>query len=196
MEEWRDVPGYEGMYQISISTKEGKCRRIWNNGIVHILERKPRKEHKHYRQYWSLCKNGKQKCHQAAKWIAMTFPELVENEWFPGAEIDHIDTDRLNNHPSNLRWVTKKENANNPLTRQHITEHNRIKSAKRRKWVIQLSKNNEILHFYQSVVEAEKETGIKRTNITNCCNGKVVKNGDGYLYQVKTAGGYKWKYAE
>ena len=35
--------------------------------------------------------------------------------------VDHIDTNRCNNRPENLRWVTKLENAlNNPITRQKI----------------------------------------------------------------------------
>ena len=35
--------------------------------------------------------------------------------------VDHIDTNRCNNRPENLRWVTRLENAlNNPITRQKI----------------------------------------------------------------------------
>ena len=33
-----------------------------------------------------------------------------------GLFVDHIDTNRANNHADNLRWVTPKENSNNPLT--------------------------------------------------------------------------------
>lgn len=40
----------------------------------------------------------------------------------PKYEIDHIDTNKLNNHVDNLRWVTRKENLNNPKTRQHNSE--------------------------------------------------------------------------
>lgn len=120
MEEWRDVPGFEGKYQISISTKEGKCRRLYKNGHIKELSNTPNKKFK--RIYWALSLNGTYKKPQAAYWIAITFPELVQNEWFQGVEIDHIDTDRLNNHPNNLRWVTRKENLNNPITRQHNSE--------------------------------------------------------------------------
>ena len=36
--------------------------------------------------------------------------------------IDHIDTNRCNNRPENLRWVTRLENVlNNPVTRKRIT---------------------------------------------------------------------------
>lgn len=33
-------------------------------------------------------------------------------------EIDHIDGNALNNNLDNLRWVTKKENQNNPISRE------------------------------------------------------------------------------
>lgn len=41
----------------------------------------------------------------------------------PNMVVDHIDTNRCNNRPENLRWVTRLENAlNNPITR-HKIEH-------------------------------------------------------------------------
>ena len=189
MEEWRDVPGYEGKYQVSISTKEGKCRRIYKNGKIRELSTTP--DTRDYRITWNLSGCNK----QAARWIALTYPELVQNEWFPGAEIDHIDTDRLNNHPSNLRWVDKHGQQNNPLTKLHKREA-MLNRPDHSKWVIKCSKDNEILHFYPSTMEAERETGIKRTAIGACCRGKKVKDKDGRYYAPKTAGGYIWKYAE
>ena len=41
--------------------------------------------------------------------------------------VDHINTDRLDNRAENLRWVTNKENCNNPLTRKHNSEAQRGK---------------------------------------------------------------------
>ena len=119
-EEWRDVPGYEGLYQISIDTKEGRCRSLnyEKTGKVKELSNKPCSRDKRIK--WGLYRNGNLKIRQAARWIAITFPELIENEYFEGAEIDHKDTDRLNNQPSNLRWVSREGNLNNPLTKKHM----------------------------------------------------------------------------
>ena len=116
MEYWKDIPGYEGLYQINIDTKECRCRSLnyRQTGTIRELSNKPNKQFN--RIYWGLTKNGKTEKPQAAVLVAKTFPELVQNEYFEGAEIDHIDTDRLNNQPANLRWVTRKENLNNPLT--------------------------------------------------------------------------------
>ena len=38
--------------------------------------------------------------------------------------VDHIDTNRRNNRPENLRWLTRLENAlNNPITRAVTGNH-------------------------------------------------------------------------
>ena len=45
---------------------------------------------------------------------------IVADAFIPNPEnkpcVDHIDTNRTNNNVDNLRWVTYKENANNPLS--------------------------------------------------------------------------------
>ena len=43
--------------------------------------------------------------------------------------VDHIDTNKLNNHVDNLRWVTQKENCNNTLTKKHISESHKGKPS-------------------------------------------------------------------
>lgn len=49
--------------------------------------------------------------------------------------VDHINTDRLDNRSENLRWVSTKENCNNPLTIKHVSEVQRgkVRTAEFRK---------------------------------------------------------------
>ena len=179
---WRDVPGYEGLYQISIDTKEGRCRRLHKRGTSKELCNTPGKRDN--RILWHLCKDGKSICYQAAKWIALTYPELVENEYFEGAQIDHKDTDRLNNHPSNLHWVTPSGNNDNPITKNKRIEaytNNPLRS----KQVYQYSKEGVLLATYPSLAEANRQTGVDDAAISKCCLGK---------YRYKSAGGFIWKY--
>ncbi|AFE88047.1 putative HNH endonuclease [Lactococcus phage ASCC531] len=50
------------------------------------------------------------------------------------------------------------------------------------KKVIQLDLNDNILNEFESMTQAEQETGVLVCNISRCCNGKT-----------KSAGGFKWR---
>lgn len=169
METIRFVPGFEGLYQVSISSKEGKCysyyNKNWGLGAAHQLSNKPAQ--KSGRIFWGLHKNGLNICRQAAYWIAITFPELVQNEYFDGAVIDHIDTDVLNNHPSNLRWVTHKGNTNNPLTLKKIKNSGYVHNVSTP--VEQFDDQGNIIAFYPSMHEAAKQSGVTPPTIKNWC---------------------------
>lgn len=205
MEEvWKDIKDYEGLYQVSnlgnvrslgryVPTKGGSKRYVEGKTIAPIIAENGYKR-------ICLSKNGKGKMHFVARLVASEFPEIC-GEWFEGAEVDHINTVRIDNRPENLRWVDRKTNQNNPLTLKHKSDcrlgKQMSESAKSKmiaslrnnssvsKWVIKLSLDNEILHFYPSVKQAERETGIQDSNISACCRG-----------EYKQAGNYIWKYAD
>lgn len=54
----------------------------------------------------------------------------------------------------------------------------------KQKAVVQYSKNNEKIAEYISAVEAEEKTGINRSHISQCCNGKRKSTG-GYIWRFK-----------
>jgi len=49
---------------------------------------------------------------------------------------------------------------------------------------------------FHSLGDAEKQTGVNRSNISNCCKKKRKRDGKGYYYTSQSAGGYIWKFKE
>lgn len=103
------IPHYENLYSIDRS----------GNVFSHISGKilKPHPNHRGYLMV-DLYKDGKVKKGVIHRLVAITYIPNPNN--LP--EIDHIDTDRQNNNVNNLRWCTRKENCNNPLSLKHSSE--------------------------------------------------------------------------
>ena len=123
--------------------------------------------------YLGLClyENNKRKRLLLHRIIATAF---IDN---PGKkpQVNHIDENKLNNDLSNLEWCTERENA------IHGTRTKRVAEKLSQK-VIQLDLNDNILNVFESMTQAEQETGVSTGNISSCCNGKR-----------KSAGRFKWR---
>ncbi len=96
--------------------------------------------------------------------------------------IDHINGVRTDNRVDNLRWVTHKENNDNPITK---AKHIKSLKEKLSKPIIQFSQNGEFIRKWNSAAEAAKELGLFSTSIIACCRFKL---------HHKTCGGYIWRY--
>lgn len=109
-EEWRDVVGYEGFYQVS---DQGRVRsvdryighnkggkRLWRGRML-----KPSKTPEGYNSV-ALYKNGKQCTFYIHRLVAEAFLEPDPSR----LHVDHINAIRNDNRAENLRWVTPSEN--------------------------------------------------------------------------------------
>lgn len=108
-EEWKDIEGYEGSYQVSnlgniISFKTGKGSNYTPTGILNIklMIGKGRNAY----LFFHACKNGIKKTIKIHQIVAKHFIPNPNNY----KEINHIDGNKLNNCVSNLEWCTRSHN--------------------------------------------------------------------------------------
>lgn len=105
---WKPIKDYEGYYEVS---NYGRVKSIGNRGRI----LKPKKGNNRY-YYVILSKNGKPQTKRIHRLVAEAFIPNPDNKPY----VDHINTDRNDNRVENLRWVTHKENMNNPITINRI----------------------------------------------------------------------------
>lgn len=181
MEEFfRDVAGYEGLYQVS---NLGNVRSLgmWvnSNGKGYFKKGRVLKSCKHKRGYLhvGLCNDGKQKTHLIHRLVAQAFIENPEN--LPC--INHKDEDKTNNAVTNLEYCDYAYN------NRYGTRTERMTEAKSKK-VLQLTLDGELIKEWASVNECHRN-GFDRTAVWACCNNKYCSQGNVYK-------GYRWMYAD
>lgn len=112
MEVWKDIPGYEGIYEAStdgnIRTKEGKVTSTKRHGTRHWKSRilKGRGNNPKTGRRVSLWKNGIPKDFLVARLVASTFLGNPPT----GFTVNHKDGNRLNNKICNLEWLSLGDN--------------------------------------------------------------------------------------
>jgi hypothetical protein len=97
MENWKDVPNYEGLYQIS---DLGRAKSLYTNKIL-----KPSFDKFGYARF-SASKEKKQKTLRIHRLVGELFIPNPNN--LP--QLNHIDGNKTNNHLDNLEWCTDSEN--------------------------------------------------------------------------------------
>ena len=189
MEEiWKDIKGYEGLYQVS---NLGRIKSCKYNKIM--------KSNKSDRYLGiNLYKNGKPTTFDIHRIVAKTFIDNPNN--YP--IVNHIDGNKLNNNVDNLEWCTQSHNVKEsyklglqkvktPSMLQGFVPWNKgkkmthefiIKNCNSKK-VNQYNTQGEYIKTWDTIKDAE--ITLNTSHISDCCRGKR-----------NTAGGYIWRYAE
>lgn len=115
---WKDIEGYEGIYQVSSFGNIRSLDRI--DSVNRRIKGKIMKQNTMYTGYKTvrLTKNSITKGYFVHRLVAIAFIPNPYN--LP--EVGHKDESRNNNEVDNLEWVTKSKNANMPLRRKRISQ--------------------------------------------------------------------------
>lgn len=163
MEEWKDIEGYEGLYQVS---SYGRVKSLNYNHTKKEKRLKPTDDKK-YPQI-NLCINGLKRNCDIHKLVAAAFIPNPNNYEI----VHHIDHNRQNNVVENLMWMSKEE---------HDKVHSKERGEKQEKRVYQYTLDGKLVAVWKSAKEAEKQLGFAQSHISSCCNGKL-KQYKGYIW--------------
>lgn len=126
---WRDIPGYEGLYQVS---SIGRVR-----SVNRVIETKHRRKTTFPGKILSissgrtslylavsLSKNSENKKILVHRLVAMSFL----SEWNPNMEVNHIDGNIFNNSLSNLELCTSKANHEHAIVNNLKRDYGQLSS--------------------------------------------------------------------
>jgi len=171
-EVWKDIEGFEGMYQVSslgrIKSLERTVKGKWKTDtIYHELIRKP-STCKPY-NIVRLSKNGKSFYKTVHRLVAMAFLPNIEEK----PEVNHIDGNKKNNLLSNLEWVTRSENC---VHYMKLGTRNTAKGEKHLKSILTAKQAEEIKYGDDPIAELAKKFGIAYQTAWAVRNGRTWKH--------------------
>lgn len=183
MENWKDIKGYEGFYQISDLGRVRSLERdvYYSNGAVHRTKEKILVQSLDGGGYplVHLYKNRKSKTMNVHRLVAEAFIPNPENK----PMINHRDEVKTNNVVENLEWCTSTYNANYGTKIERMLQNRKsykLGNHPQAKPVFCVELNKK----FDCIARAGKELGVNINCIVSACKGKQ-----------KTAGGFHWKYA-
>ena len=170
-ETWRDIPGFEGIYQ---ADREGNIRRLYRNGKTRILTPYHKKMNGSQRLVVKLSVNGKAR--------EMVVIQIIARTFLGPQPVGHIPVHRngcqSDNYVNNIEYISRKQAG-------------KIYGARsKRKAVVKIDSHGEIVEVYPSARRAGKANYLSHQTVTDRCNGKCKSPfaPDGYAYAWEDSG--------
>lgn len=183
---WKDIAGYEGLYQVS---NLGRVKSLGRYKGNHSNDQYIRERMKvlHDRVDTGkrtgdlvtvLYKNNKGKNFYVHRLVAEAFVSNPESK----QTVNHINGDKHDNRAENLEWNTYREN-NIHAYKTGLNDEKHRRNCKGSMAVRQLDVDGKLIAVYPSIREAERQTGV-------CSQSISLGIRKGWRY-----GGYIWEKA-
>lgn len=173
-EVWKDIKGYEGMYQVSSYGRvKSVNREISQQKDGTYFSRKMKSRilktqiiNSGY-ELVNLSKNGIRDARTVHRLVAEAFVQKENGR----DDVNHIDGNKTNNLVDNIEWVSRSENVQHSY--DHLTRKSKGKNVK-------CIDTGEV---FRSVAEAARKKKLSRVAISHSLNGRS-----------ESSGGCKWEY--
>lgn len=177
---WADIPGYEGLYQVSnlgriksLAKTIVKTDGVIQNRKERIVKQSPSRGYK----VFTFRKDGEIKTLRVHRVVAEVFLHKPSEDMV----VNHKDGNKSNNIYTNLEWVTQRENVRHALE-TGCMDHMKLA-------VVCSKTNGDFVREFESIAEATKwlrenvNPKARKSSISACCKNKKHYN---------TAYGFKW----
>lgn len=168
---WKNITGYEGLYQVSnLGNIRVNDRRVFNSKCLCLRKGRILKNNKNGRGYInvSLTKNGKSKNKLVHRLVAEAFIPNPKKY----LQVNHKNENKRDNRAENLEWCTSSYNV-------FYSKHKKCKKVQ------QIDFNGKVIKTFENALDASNSVNVDVSNIRMCC-----------LNKRKTSAGYIWKYTQ
>ena len=152
-EKWKDIEGYDGMYQVSsLGRVRSKKYGRWK-----VL--RPQKNRDGYLSV-NLSKNSNQKRHSVHRLVAKAF---IDNDNTLNDQVNHRNEDKTDNRVTNLEWCDRSYNITyNGLQQRRTANYHRSNY-----------KRDEIKNLYRPDLSIDDNIKLFKSNGIKCCRETV-----------------------
>lgn len=176
-EEWRDVKGFEGAYQVSNLGNVRSVTRTFVDatGVMRTYKGHPITKVNAGKTYRTVCLQykGRKKQFRVCRLVAENFCPNPHGY----TQVNHKDEDKTNDCADNLEWCT-------PLYNTNYGTGIKRRSHTISRPVNQYTLDGVFIKRWDGITIAQQFYG-KAFHITACCKGRL-----------KQTGGFKWEYAD
>jgi len=175
---WKDIPEYDGLYQVSnLGRIKSLKRRIWNGVGYFETKEKLLKQYISNKVPYFYCylksKNKRRKTEFIHRLVLLTFKGKSD------LQCNHINGVKTDNILENLEWVTRKENIKHSWDTGLITKEKQFHKIIP---VKQFDLKGNLINQFKSIKEASMKTNICANSIWSVTK-KINKTAGGFIWQ-------------